>query len=74
MSMKSLDISDIDEMLPKLPAKKIQAVRDYVGYLLEKEKKRKAFVKGVLEAEKEPGILFGTVEDAVKAVFDETED
>ncbi|MBI5682082.1 MAG: hypothetical protein HZC45_02775 [Deltaproteobacteria bacterium] len=68
-----MDISDIDEMLLSLPAKKIQAVRDYVGFLMEKEKKHKAFEKRVLKAEKEPGILFENVEDAVKAVFDETE-
>jgi|GEM_PF-6125499 len=72
--MKNTTISDIDQMLLRLPAKKIQAVRDYVSYLLEREKKHKAFEKRALEAEKETGILFKTVEDAVKAVFDETED
>lgn len=72
--MKTLQISDIDKILTKLPKKKLKAVRKYVERLLEKEKKRKTFEKRVLKAEKEPGILFETIEDAVKAVFDETED
>lgn len=72
--MKTMHISDIDKMLTKLPEKKLKAVRKYIEHLLEKEKKRKAFEKRVLKAEKEPGILFETIEDAVKAVFDETED
>ncbi len=67
--MKSIDISDIDEMLLMLPAKKIQAVRDYVSYLLEREKKHKAFVKRALPAEKEPGIICNSVDKAMKATF-----
>lgn len=69
-----MEISDIDEMLLNLPDERIQEVRDYVGYLLEKEKKRKAFEERVLKAEQETPIRFETVEDAVKAVFDETKD
>lgn len=72
--MKTIQISDIDKMLTKLPEKKLKEVRKYVVHLLEKEKKRKIFEKRVLNAEKEPGILFETIENAVKAVFDETED
>lgn len=72
--MKTMEITDIDEMLVKLPARRIQEVRDYVGFLLEKEKKRRAFEKRVLKAEKEPRIEFETVEDAVKAIFDEAKD
>ncbi len=72
--MKTIDISEIDEMLQNLPAERIHEVRDFVGYLLEKEKKRKAFEERVLKAAKEPRIRFETVEDAVKAVFDETKD
>lgn len=71
--MKTMEISDIDEMLAKLPAKKIHEVRDFVGYLLEKEKKHKAFVERVLKAENEPPIRFKSVGDAVRAVFDEAE-
>lgn len=55
--MKSIEISDIDEMLSKLPPERIQEVRDYVGYLFEKEKKHRAFIKRVLKAEKEPSML-----------------
>jgi hypothetical protein len=48
--MKTMEISDIDEMILNLPEEKIQEVRDYVGYLIEKEKKRKAFEERVLKA------------------------
>lgn len=72
--MKTLEISDIDEMLAKLPAKKIHEVRDFVGYLLEKEKKHKAFVERVLKAEKETRIRFDSVDEAMKAIFDAAKD
>jgi hypothetical protein len=72
--MKTVEISDIDEMILNLPEEKIQEVRDYVAYLLEKERKRKSFEERVLKAAKEPSIEFETVEDAVKAIFDEAED
>lgn len=71
--MKTMEISDIDEMLASLPKNKIHEVRDFVGYLLEKEKKHKAFVERVLKAEQEPPIRFKSVEEAVKAIFDEAE-
>lgn len=61
-------------MLLKLPKKRIQEVRDFIGYLVEKEKKHKAFVQRVLEAEKEPSKVFDSVEEAMKAILDETED
>lgn len=66
--MKTMEISDIDEMLHALPAKKLHEVRDFVGYLLEKEKKHKAFVRRVLKAEKEPGIVCDSVEEAMKLI------
>lgn len=61
-------------MLLMLPAKKIQAVRDYVSYLLEREKKHKAFVKRVLQAEKEPGIICNSVDEAMKAILNVPDD
>ena len=67
-------IANIDNLLSQLPEKRLQEVLDIVGYFLEKEKKHKAFVERVLKAEQEPAIRFETVEDAVEAVFDETED
>jgi len=72
--MKAIEVADIDEMLLKLPKSRIEEVRDFIGFLLEKEKKRKAFEKRVLSSAKEPTIKYESVEDAVKAVFDEAED
>lgn len=72
--MKTMEIIDIDEMLVKLPARRIQEVRDYVGFLLEKEKKRRAFEKRVLKAEKEPGIICNSVEEAMEAIFNAPDD
>ncbi len=65
--MKTLQISDIDRILTMLPEKQLKAVRKYAERLLEKEKKRKAFEKRVLKAEKESGIICNSVEDAVDA-------
>ena len=59
--MKTLQISDIDKILTKLPKKKLKAVRKYVEHLLEKEKKRKTFEKRVLKAERETAIPFETI-------------
>lgn len=67
--MKTMEISDIDEMLHALPAKKIHEVRDFVGYLLEKEKKHKAFEERILKIESESDtIAFDTVEEAMNAI------
>ena len=72
--MKTIEISDIDEMLLKLPKKRIQEVRDFVGYLLEKEKKRKAFEERVIEAAKEPRVKFDSIDEAMKAIRDAAKD
>ncbi|MBI3601097.1 MAG: DUF2281 domain-containing protein [Nitrospinae bacterium] len=72
--MKTMEISDIDEILRKLPDERIQEVRDYAGYLLEKEKKRKAFEERVLKAEKEPGIICNSVEEAMDAILNAPDD
>ena len=72
--MKTIEISDIDEMLLKLPKKRIQEVRDFVGYLLEKEKKRKAFEERVIEAAKEQRVKFESVDEAMKAIRDAAKD
>ncbi len=73
--MKTMEISDIDEMILKLSEEKIQEVRDYVGYLLEKEKKRKAFEERVLKAEKEPDVVeCKTPEEFMQAIFNAPDD
>lgn len=67
--MKTMEISDIDEMLQALPAKKLHAVKDFVGYLLEKEKKHKAFEERILKIESESDtVAFDTVEEAMNAI------
>ena len=68
------EIEQIKEMLPMLSEPALYEARDFIQYLLEKQKKRKAFVDRVLKAERETPIRFESVEDAVKAVFDETGD
>lgn len=73
--MKTMEITDIDDMLLKLPARRLQEVRDYVGFLLEKEKKRRAFEKRVLKAEKEhDSIICNSVEEAMQAILNTPDD
>ncbi|MCL5061871.1 MAG: hypothetical protein M1443_01490 [Nitrospirae bacterium] len=67
--MKTLEISDIDEMLLKLSEERLQEVMDFIGYLLEKEKKRKAFEERILKIEQESDtVTFDSVEDAMNAI------
>ena len=73
MKTATPEIEHINELLPKLSKPALIEVRDFIGYILEKQKKRKAFVDRVLKAEKETPIRFKSVEDAVKAVFDEAQ-
>ena len=70
--MKPVKINEIDEMLQKLPPKQLREVRTFISYLIDKERRRKELVERVLKAEQKPPIRFKTVEDAVKAVFDES--
>ncbi|MBA4417318.1 MAG: hypothetical protein C0392_05345 [Syntrophus sp. (in: bacteria)] len=72
--MKNVAISDIHDMLPKLPVRRIREVRDYISFLVEKEKKHRTFVKRVLEAEKEPTMVFETVNEAMQAILNAPED
>lgn len=68
------EIENINEMLPKLSKPALHEAKDFVQYLLEKQKKRKAFVDRVLKAEQKTPIRFNSVDDAVKAVFNVTAD
>lgn len=63
--MKTLQISNIDKILTKLPEKQLDAVKKYAKRLLEKGKKRKAFEKRVFKAEKESSIICNSVEEAL---------
>jgi hypothetical protein len=49
--MKTMEISEIDEMLNMLPKTARQEVRDFAAYLLDGERRHKALVERVLKAE-----------------------
>jgi len=68
--MKKMEISEIDEMLQKLSDERLKEVRDFIGYLLEREKKHKKFVEWVLKAEKEhDSVICNSVEEAMQAIL-----
>jgi hypothetical protein len=63
------EIDHIKEMLLKLSEERLQEVRDFIGYLLEKEKKRKAFEDRIANIEQESDtVTFDSVEDAMNAI------
>lgn len=66
------EIEHLKDILSQLPESAVREVRDFAAYLADRERRRKALVERVLQAEQEPPIRFESVEDAVKAVFDET--
>ncbi len=74
MKTTASEIDQIREMLPMLTEPALQETRDFIQYLIEKQKKRKAFVDRVLKAEKETPIRYNSVDDAVKAIFHEADD
>jgi len=65
------EIDHIKELLPKLSEPALSEVRDFVQYILEKQKRRKAFVDRVLKAEKEIPIRFKSVKEAMQAIRNE---
>jgi hypothetical protein len=69
MENTSTEIDRIKEMLNKLPEDALAEVGDFVAFLLEKEKKRKAFVERVLKAEQEPSVTFESPEDTMQAIL-----
>ncbi|OGW36374.1 MAG: hypothetical protein A2Y97_01885 [Nitrospirae bacterium RBG_13_39_12] len=52
--MKTAEINEIEEMLQKLPKKRIQEVRAFIGYIIDREQRRKALIDRVLKAEQNP--------------------
>lgn len=68
MKTAAPEIEYINEMLPRLSDPALLEVRDFIRYLLEKQKKRKAFVDRVLKAEKETPIRFKSVKEAMQAI------
>lgn len=73
METTTTQIEDIKEMLGRLSANRLQEVHDFIAFLIEKERKHKAFVKQVLEAERESPIRFESAEEALQAIIDESE-
>ena len=71
---KKIEGSGTKGILPNLPDDTLREIRDFAFYLADRERRRPELVTRVLKAEQEPPIQFDAVEDAVKAVFDETED
>ncbi len=63
----------IKEALKELSPPLIDSLHEYVIFLLEKEKKHRAFVERVLDAKKEPTIQFQSAQEAFQAILDEVE-
>lgn len=71
--MKSDEIQFINEQLRQLPRARIREVIDYIDFMIEKEKKRRAFENRVLAAEKEPTTVYESPEQAMQAILHATE-
>jgi predicted DNA-binding transcriptional regulator len=73
--MKTMEISEIDEMLKMLPKTVRQEVRDFTAYLLDRERRRKKLVERVLKAEQNPDIVeCKTPEEFVQAIINAPDD
>lgn len=73
MSVTANQIDNIKEMLNTLSEDTLKEVRDFIAFLIEKERKKKAFVERVLKAEQEPPIRFESADEAFQAIIDESE-
>lgn len=68
--MKTTEITDIDEMLKMLPKTARQEVRDFMAYLLNRERRRKALIERVHKAEQEPDVVeCRTPEEFMQAIL-----
>jgi len=73
--MKTMEISEIGEMLKMLSETARQEVRDFTAYLLDRERRRKALVERVLKAEQNPDIVeCKTPEEFIQAVIKAPDD
>jgi transcription elongation factor len=70
--METAVISNIEDMLKRLPDDKLFEARDFIAFLLEKQKKHEAFAVETLQAEQEPTIKFDSIDDAIDAILNET--
>ena len=74
-NMKTMEISEIDEMLEMLPETARQEVRDFAAYLLDRERRRKELVERVLKAEQNPDIVeCKTPEEFIQAIINAPDD
>lgn len=69
--MVESDIRRIEELLLRLPDEYIGEVEDFLAFLIEREKKRRAFEERVLSAEGEETTVFPSAEEALKAIVNE---
>ncbi len=73
--MKTMEISEIGEMLKMLSETARQEVRDFTAYLLDRERRRKALVERVLKAEQNPDIVeCKTPEEFIQAIIKAPDD
>jgi hypothetical protein len=73
--MKTMEISEIDEILNMLPKTARQEVRDFTAYLLDRERRRKALVERVLKAEQNPDVVeCKTPEEFIQAIINAPDD
>jgi hypothetical protein len=68
--MKTSKITDIDEMLMRLPETARQEIRDFTAYLFDRERGHKALVERVLKAEQESDVVeCRTPEEFMQAIL-----
>lgn len=65
-------IEKIDGLLSKLPKRYLKEIEDFAAYLASKARKNKLFEERILKAEQGKKIRFNSVDEAMKAVIDET--
>lgn len=69
--MQADTINNIEGLLTKLSSVKLKEVEDFISFLIEKEKRHRAFENRVIKASKEPIETFESVDDFMKAVDEE---
>ncbi|GAB4408472.1 MAG: hypothetical protein OHK0032_03860 [Thermodesulfovibrionales bacterium] len=69
MSIACTRIDDIKEMLEGLSEEGLREVMDFIAFLKERERKRKAFVKRIRKIEAESDtVTFDSVKEAMEAI------
>ncbi|MFN3395635.1 MAG: hypothetical protein ACK4Z9_02415 [Thermodesulfovibrionales bacterium] len=69
MAIASQQIDEIKEMLGSLSEDALKEVRDFIAFLAEKERRRKAFVERICKIEAESDtVTFDSVKEAMEAI------